>query len=641
MIDLMNNYIHGYVLTPVLISLKKKKFFIKNTELSDFKSINAVNQGFMQAALNMLEVLSYVTKVNNNYTVTTSKNVLELIEDWPEELINLYNMPIKSFVSEDNYSKSIMSIINGTISTYKRHINFSDAKFMLGAFIVPLFIGLKMYNKDKKSNSLKNLLDFQSNDYLKPYIDLLLLTNMIDQSENELNFIGKFMLERAFNMATACSYKPMLYNIDKVLFGNYNEVLSTDSHGNERHIDRTLNVLGSGFQHQGYFKDYMQIIHDIFDSDEISSQPKYVVDMGCGDGALLEKVYNIIKHNTKRGQHLNEYPIKLIGADLNGKSLESTKVRFYKSGIDIITVQADITNPQDLVNSIKSLGISDIENCIHIRSFLDHEIQYALLKTNYEVINNSCNEIFIDKQGNLIPSDLIYETLSNHFRRWSEIITKYGIIIMEVHSLDLKTISQYLIETESLHFDFLQACSFQYLVSADMFTICAASAGLLPDFKYFKKYPQLLPYTRIQTNYFIKTNYSIVNLKAKDAVQVYYVYKDLINKYGFTEEQFIQGIQEKVLHVFVAQNLNGENLGIICAKDLDKNKDLSILFIKVKDTVKEFEHIGYDLTRFFLHIQLLKNQVDTILFKDFNYNIDNNPAEMDRFAHYVLGHCYK
>lgn len=634
MLDLMNNYIHGYVLTPVLISLKKKKFFLNQTSLFSLKQTTKANEGFLKAAVNMLEILSYITRDHKNYTLTINHQQRSYLEDLPLNLIDLYNFPINSFTVENDYTKLIISIMNDMLSVYEKHKDNNDVRFMLGAIVVPLFISLTLYNKNIKTYLLKEMFSFNDPSYLETYTKFFLITNMIDESKKELNFIGKFMLEKSLNMATACSYKPMLYHMDDLLFGDYKKVLSTDNDGIEQHIDRSLNVLASGFQHGTYFDDYIGIIKDIFDSDDLGYQPKYIIDMGCGNGTLLEKAYNLIKNSTKRGKHLNEYPLKLIGADFNKKSLEATKSKFDQLKIDIITVQADVTDPQDLVNKIKLLGINNIEDCLHIRSFLDHEVVYPIVdKDSYNSEAFFSSTTWINKQGNLIPSSAMYQALTNHFKRWSEVVSKHGIIIMEVHSLNLKTVSEYFYETENFHFDFLQACSFQYLVRADIFSLCAAKAGLIPNFKVFKKYPKFLPYTRIQINHFIKRNYYISELK-ENISDVYNKYKFIITSNVLTEKQFIEGIKNNTICAFIVRDFQEQALGIICAKYSNNNKNLEIIFSHTESDSKKWKNLNYDLIQFFLHIQYLKNCVNFISYNNLICSINDIYQEMDRFSRY-------
>ena len=100
----------------------------------------------------------------------------------------------------------------------------------------------------------------------------------------------------------------MLSRMTDVLFGDCFSVFNRDTLGHESHVDRTLNVVASGFQHEKYFADVEDIILSIFNQLPIEEQPKYVVDMGCGDGTLLKRVYETIRSKSARGKQLHQYP---------------------------------------------------------------------------------------------------------------------------------------------------------------------------------------------------------------------------------------------------------------------------------------------------------------------------------------------
>ena len=100
----------------------------------------------------------------------------------------------------------------------------------------------------------------------------------------------------------------MLIEIAEVIFGDCKSVFKRDLHDHELHVDRTLNVIGSGFQHKKYFSDMEEIILSLFNRKPYAEQPKYIADMGCGDGTLLKKIYEIIKHKSLRGK----WPMKWV-----------------------------------------------------------------------------------------------------------------------------------------------------------------------------------------------------------------------------------------------------------------------------------------------------------------------------------------
>ena len=100
----------------------------------------------------------------------------------------------------------------------------------------------------------------------------------------------------------------------------------------EIHVDRTLNVWGSGGAHKAYFSHLDQVVKDVFNAP-LDEQPLGLCDMGCGNGALLLHMREVIKSDTLRGQHLDSHPLMLVGADFNQEALVATADHFRQKGV--------------------------------------------------------------------------------------------------------------------------------------------------------------------------------------------------------------------------------------------------------------------------------------------------------------------
>ncbi|GET41661.1 GNAT family N-acetyltransferase [Microseira wollei] len=319
----------------------------------------------------------------------------------------------------------------------------------------------------------------------------------------------------------------MLSRIPELLFGDGQSVFSRDASGHETHVDRTLNVVASGFQHEKYFADLENIILSIFNRLPYEEQPNYIVDMGCGDGTLLKRVYETIRSKSARGKVLDLYPLRAIGVDYNEASITATARTL--AGIPHLVLKGDIGDPEEMVASLRQHGINDPENILHIRSFLDHD-RHFIYPQNLEKAQArthlSYENVSVDVQGNLIPPHVTVQSLVEHLERWARIVTKHELIILEVHSTEAQTVNKFLDKSENLHFDAYHAFSMQHLVEADVFLMAAAEVGLFPKFEFSKRYPKTFPFTRITLNCFEKRPYTIrhpnlsdlpalVNLEAK------------------------------------------------------------------------------------------------------------------------------
>ena len=93
----------------------------------------------------------------------------------------------------------------------------------------------------------------------------------------QLTESGRFVLQRCGAFGVALSYRPMLRQLETVLFGDVSEVFTHDGEGHEAHVDRTMNVIGSGFMHGKFFDDMMRVhVHHTFDKLPLDQQPSIV-----------------------------------------------------------------------------------------------------------------------------------------------------------------------------------------------------------------------------------------------------------------------------------------------------------------------------------------------------------------------------
>ncbi|HAT66192.1 MAG TPA: polyketide synthase, partial [Flavobacteriaceae bacterium] len=135
---------------------------------------------------------------------------------------------------------------------------------------------------------------------------------------------GLFFARRSSAYGVTVSYLPTFRRVDELLFGNASIFKSNDPSATEMHVDREMNVWGSGGAHSAYFKKIDEIVIALFNKP-IEEQPKGILDMGCGNGAFLIHLFEVIEQRTKRGTMLEEYPLFLVGVDYNRAALKVTR----------------------------------------------------------------------------------------------------------------------------------------------------------------------------------------------------------------------------------------------------------------------------------------------------------------------------
>jgi len=513
MLDVINRYLHGFVTVPIILTCKKKGLFeiIEHhgeLTLEQMVEFLGANGGHLQVALRMMRSLNWLERNEiGQYSLTDEA---ELHKKIPEEILDLYHLPVEPYLKGDQQS----GLLKDWLDRSSQRWNVEDpmmADFLDGILVIPILLALHKHNLFVEHEH-KPLFSQLSEPVREELYELFTSKGWADQKEGRfcLTDVGRFIVERALITGTTASYTPMLSRMNDVLFGDCQTVFRRDASGQESHVDRTLNVVASGFQHEKYFADVEDIILSIFNRLPIEEQPKYVVDMGCGDGTLLKRVYETIRSKSARGKVLHQYPLCLIGVDYNEASITATARTL--ADIPHLVLKGDIAAPEQMITSLKSHGIHDPENILHIRSFLDHDRPFIPPQNLDKVqvrFDLPYEGVYVAPSGEPIPPHIMVQSLVEHLERWSKVVTKQGLIILEVHCLEPNVVNRFLDKSENLHFDAFQAFSMQHLVEADVFLMAAAEVGLFAKFEFSKRYPKTFPFTRITLNCFEKRPYTI------------------------------------------------------------------------------------------------------------------------------------
>lgn len=520
MLSILNNFANGYIAIPVIHACRKGGLFdvLQQDQPRSFTNLVErlkANSGHLRVALNMLEGLNWVSRNSKNEFFLTSEAEIRI--KIPIDIMSLMSFPMDNYVTDQTGGKFRL---NKWFELSHQRWNINDsifAAYLDGLLVIPLLLALKN-NKflSRSDHDLIRLRGMNSN-VRNEIIEFFSDQNWLSQKKTTFSEKGRFIIDRILIMAIVASYKPMLLNLSEVIFSDSKSIFFRDQENHEQHLDRTLNVVGSGYQHEKYFSEMEEIVLSIFNREPFEQQPKYVADTGCGDGTLLKKIFDIIQHKSRRGKVLEEYPVKLIAIDLNDKALAEAACRL--KGIDHIILKGDISNPEGLLSDLKQKKIQDVENIIHVRSFIDHDRPYIPpLDTSAAKarINISGEAVHVDKEGTIIPSEFVMQSLVEHFNRWSKAIGRHGLLLLEVHCLPGKIVKKYRDKCESLHFDTCHGFSQQLLVEAELFLMAAAEAGLFTCRNSFKRYPKTLPFTRITLNYLEKRDYRIRYAQMKD-----------------------------------------------------------------------------------------------------------------------------
>ncbi|MGG8495253.1 class I SAM-dependent methyltransferase [Tenacibaculum sp. TC6] len=320
-------------------------------------------------------------------------------------------------------------------------------------------------------------------------LDMLTHLGWFSKTNDSYEFTDKglFFARRASAYGVTVSYIPTLRKLDKLIFGNP-DMFRTSGIGNEEiHVDREMNVWGSGGAHTAYFRVIDEIIINLFNKP-IQEQPKGILDVGCGNGAFLKHLFTVIENQTNRGKVLEEYPLFLIGVDYNEAALQITRKNLVQADIWAKVIWGDIGNPQALSEDLQEKYGINLSDLLNVRTFLDHNrIWEEPQPTPNLTITKSTGAYAY--RGNRLNNNLVIESLKQHFTKWKPYIEKFGLLLIELHTSNPELVANHLGKTAATAYDATHGYSDQYIIELDEYMKAMEAIGLFPDTHAFKKFP--------------------------------------------------------------------------------------------------------------------------------------------------------
>jgi len=405
---------------------------------------------------------------------------------------NLVDKSIAGWSLDNNAHSSSETRIFETIS---RHLD--------GMLVAPFMIAAKSHGLlDGDQFPLNRF--FGSKQNVEVCLRLLQHLHWIDKTSTGwcFNDAGRLACDFTLHYGLTWSYAPMFCNLSRLIFNSAKNVTHVEPGKEEVHVDRVINVLASGVAHRRYFEDSEKIIIDIFNRLPLQEQPRFVADMGCGDGAWLKQIYEVVQSKTERGRHLGEFPLTMIGADYNVKAQVVVRDTLNKAGIPNLILFGDVGDPAQFAAALKEKDINICDG-LHVRAFIDHNRPYQkpvdINDNNESALSTGA---YADENGNPIPNHELEQSLSEHLKKWVPYIQLHGLIILEAHNVEPSIAAQHIGKTHATAFDTYHGYSNQYPVDFEAFIRQAEKAGLRSVIYQQMLYPSRLPFVAISLNHF-------------------------------------------------------------------------------------------------------------------------------------------
>ena len=507
-------HLDGIVTAPIAVALHKKNIlqFILDHETVTLQEISEhfpSNEGYLNVALRTLASQGFL-----NYEVEHAMDIVRVSASEKTrffiELIPMYEKVIPFLhhsISADfqNFDSSCFETHLHLFGEYNNNFGLTLSeeplhndverqvlKHLEGCIAGPLIVqlGMKgMFHKYFMESSFQAGEFHRDPDHFEKILDFLTHLGWFTKSNSTFKFTeaGLYFARRATSYGVTVSYLPMFRRMDDLLFRNPEKLRSISENEDEIHVDRKMNVWGSGGAHAAYFKMVTDFIISIF-NQPIHLQPKGILDMGCGNGAFIQHIFETIERHTLRGKMLEDYPLFLVGADYNQAALDVTRANLISNDIWAKVIWGDIGNPDQLAKDLMESYDIDLSDLLNIRTFLDHNrIWKEPQNKNPKRISSSTGAFAF--RGKRISNTLVEENLKEHLSLWLPYIKKNGLLVIELHTLDPEITSQHLGETAATAYDATHGFSDQYIVEVEVFQKICAEVGLTADENLFKKFP--------------------------------------------------------------------------------------------------------------------------------------------------------
>jgi hypothetical protein len=507
-------HLDGLAVAPVAIALKKRAVlaFIlnqKQVQLAELVTVFKANEGYLNVALRILASQGFLDYEVDNSTqeITISVNekteiafsIFHLYEDVVELL--QFSIQFHTRIFDDVPFEKLNLIfekykkgygIKPTPDELTNTIQDQILKHIEGYLIAPTIVRLAMngmFHKYFMETSFRPEEFHKSPENFKKILDFLVHLGWFKEKNGNYQFTetGLFFAKRASAYGVTVSYLPTFAKIEELIFGDPAILRMESDGGNEIHVDREMNVWGSGGAHDTYFKVVDEIIISLFNLP-IEEQPKGILDMGCGNGAFLQHIFEVIDRQTLRGKMLDEYPLFLVGADYNQAALKVTRANLIKADIWAKVIWGDIGRPNILSDDLRENYNIDLKDLLNVRTFLDHNrIWKDPEHIRKDRISTSTGAFAY--RGKRISNNLVEDNLLEHLQKWSPYVRKFGLLLIELHTINPKLAARNLGKTPATAYDATHGFSDQYIVEIEVFNTVAAEAGLFPDQSIFKRFP--------------------------------------------------------------------------------------------------------------------------------------------------------
>jgi hypothetical protein len=128
-----------------------------------------------------------------------------------------------------------------------------------------------------------------------------------------------------------------------------------------------------------------------------------------------------------------------------------------------------------------------LSDLLNIRSFLDHNRPFNPPKEDNKFSHISTGAFAT--RGKFLHNIDVEKSLVEHLKKWKPYVEKYGLLLIELHTLSPDLVSVNLGKTPCTAYDITHGLSDQYIVEIDVFNEAVERTGLKINKNHYYKFP--------------------------------------------------------------------------------------------------------------------------------------------------------